>query len=167
MSRARLGGALCLFGMLAVTLDASASVAFPEAIREELALEAVVPPAPGCRLCHKDDVGGLKTVTTPFGRSMLAAGATAINVSSVTASLRALEADGTDSDGDGVGDIVELQAGTDPNVVQTPDGSPTGPVDQVPLPQTGCSLRGPGRSGTSWGWAGAGLLWMLARARRR
>jgi hypothetical protein len=167
MTRSRLGAVSCLLGLLATAPPVAASVAFPEAMRQELELDAVAPPAPGCRVCHKDDVGGLKTVTTPFGRSMLAAGTTAVNVSTVVASLRALEADGTDSDGDGVGDIEELRAGTDPNAGQAPDGSPTAPVDQVPLPETGCSLGGSGTPSTAWVWASLGALWLLVRVRRR
>jgi hypothetical protein len=169
MTNARLASAAALFSLLLTAPRAMASVAFPEALRQELELSAIVPPAPGCRLCHKDDVGGLKTVTTPFGRSMLAAGTTAANVSGMVASLRILEADGTDSDRDGVGDIVELQAGTDPNGGQLPDGSSVDPVRDVPLPETGCSLTGAGTgpaSGTAT-WGALALFWMLARALRR
>lgn len=152
--------------LLGVAPSALASVSFPEALRQELNLAAVPPPAPGCRLCHSTDAGGLKTVTTPFGRSMLTAGTTAANVPSMLASLRALETDGTDSDRDGTPDITELEAGTDPNVAQAPDGMPVQPTEAVPLPETGCALRAAPATGVS-GWVGLGLLWLLVRARRR
>jgi MYXO-CTERM domain-containing protein len=74
-------------------------------------------------------------------------GAMGGSVPSLLSALDALEADGTDSDHDGVPDIAELKAGTDPNVPQTASGMPEAPVDEVPLPETGCSLstaRSPG-----------------------
>jgi hypothetical protein len=51
---------------------------------------------------------------------MLAAGLTISGGSSLTSALDKLEQDGTDSDGDGVGDIDELKAGTSPNPDKTP-----------------------------------------------
>lgn len=167
MSCARFALLSALLAPLVVAAPASASVAFPEALRQELELTAVVPPAPGCQLCHRDDVGGLKTVTTPFGRSMMASGATAVSVPALLGALRALEANGTDSDGDGVSDVAELRAGMDANVGQRPDGTPSEPVEQVPLPQTGCAVGRGGSSLSCLCWAGLSLLWLLSRARRR
>jgi hypothetical protein len=121
-------------------LSAHASATFPEALRKKLGLTAIVGPAPGCRLCHKDDVGGLNTATKPFARSLRSVGAMATSVPSLLDALDTLEGDGTDSDHDGSGDIAELRAGTDPNVAETPDGTPPSATEEIPLPETGCSI---------------------------
>lgn len=131
-----------LLALLIVGLarPAFASASFPGALRDRLELDQVAGAAPGCQLCHKDDAGGLKTATKPFGRSLLKAGAAAANVPSLLAALDRLESEGTDSDRDGTPDIAELKAGTDPNVAAMGQGTST-PPEQVPLPETGCALR--------------------------
>jgi hypothetical protein len=166
MTRSRTTLLLCLVVQL-FARSAAASVTFPETIRKELELDAVPPPSPGCRVCHKDDAGGLKTVTTPFGRSMMSAGASAANVGSVVGALSTLKAEGTDSDGDGVGDIDELVAGTDPNGGSAPDGTPTAPPEQVPPPETGCTVNGRGHGGTGGAWVVVAALGVLALRRAR
>lgn len=112
------------------------SESFPEDMRRKLELPAIAGPEPGCRICHQDDEGGVMTANKPFARSLMLVGAAGANVPSFLAALDTLKANGTDSDGDGVSDIAELEAGTDPNVGT--DGSQ--PFDRVPLPQTGCSV---------------------------
>jgi hypothetical protein len=66
--------------------------------------------APACTLCHRDNLGGLGTVEKPFGLTAMYRGLNGTNGSSVLPGLLDdMEADGVDSDGDGVGDIEELR----------------------------------------------------------
>jgi hypothetical protein len=148
--------ALCALSLLALSNDAAASTTYPEELRKYLELEAIVGPAPGCRVCHQDDVGGLKTATKPVGRALISAGAAGGNVPSFLAALETLDAEHTDSDRDGSADLDELRAGTDPNVATDSEGTVI-PMEEIPLPQTGCALaRRP--EGTPW------TPWLLALA---
>lgn len=145
--------------------SASASSTFPEALRGKLGLAQIAGPAPGCRLCHQTDVGGLKTATRPLGRRLLKAGAVGGSVPSLLAALDALEAEGSDSDHDGAPDISELEAGTDPNTAEA--GAPVSPAEDVPLPQTGCALTASPSSAGVWTslLCALGLLWRVRRRR--
>jgi hypothetical protein len=82
---------------------------------------------PPCRLCHIDGITGSGSVETPFGISMLAHGLTS-DRSTLTPALDALKAGNVDSDGDGVSDIDELLADTDPNTSAEVSLSSSGPV---------------------------------------
>jgi hypothetical protein len=73
-----------------------------------------MPCLPACTICHTDTLGGFGTVTVAFGKSAQLAGLNFTEPSLVPA-LNKLEEAGTDSDGDGIGDITELRAGQDPN----------------------------------------------------
>src|SRR5690348_1973511 len=84
---------------------------FPPAIARALQLSY----EPPCSLCHLKANTDVVTVGTPFGLSMRARGMTSGNVNDMTAALDALKADGVDDDGDGVNDVDEIIAGTDPN----------------------------------------------------
>jgi len=111
---------------------AHASSSFPGAIKEHLALST----APDCALCHRDGVTNEETATTPFARSMRTRGMVGNDATAaLTAAVDQMVRDKVDSDGDGVVDIDELKAGTDPNVSQKGDGG----TDQVPKPEYGCS----------------------------
>jgi len=131
-----------VLGLLAVSLapHAAASMSFPEPLRNKLGLAELPYPPLGCQLCHADDQGGIGTATKPFGRSMRKAGTVGGSVPSMLAALNNIEADGTDSDHDGVPDIAELRAGTDPNVFMSTTGMAPPPEEEIPLPETGCAL---------------------------
>jgi hypothetical protein len=157
-----------LLAIAAFTLSApaGASATCPGALQQELGLAALPYPPLGCQLCHQTDAGGLKTATKPFGRAVQKDGAVAANVPSLIGALTTLETDGTDSDKDGVGDIAELKAGTDPNVAESSHGMPEPTMaTDVPLPETGCSVTSAAARG-----GGLGLLFVgvtLSVARRR
>ena len=155
-----------IFLSIAVFLAASrgapafASASFPPAIQAELGLSS----APACTLCHRNDVGGIGTVVTPFGRTMMnRLGVAAANVGSLKAGLAADEAQHLDSDADGIGDIEELQMGTDPNVGAS--GEVAG-LD-VPLPETGCAFAARSQLSGVGALVFVGLGLILARRRSR
>jgi len=110
------------------------ALAFPLAIQSELSLVK----APDCTLCHRNDLGGIGTVTRPFGRTMMTQfGLMGANVAALRSALAGSDAAKLDSDGDGASDIDELRKGTDPNVGSS--GMEAAP--NVPLPRTGCALN--------------------------
>ena len=120
---------------LVVTRVASASPNFPAEVQKEWAL----PSAPDCIVCHQNDLGGAGTATKPFARSLEREGLVEEDIGSLDTALAALKAQNTDSDGDGISDIDELQMGSDPN-----DGP--GAFDQYPIPMTGCAVGMPKRT---------------------
>ncbi len=140
--------------LLALAAPAAATGAFPNIIRDTLALDA----APACTVCHTDPGGGSGTATKPFAESLVAAGLEAFDRASLEAALATLEADGTDSDGDGVGDIDELKAGTDPNPAASGEGE--GELEPI-LYGFGCA-EAPAASGL-----GLAMLLLLVRRRSR
>ncbi|HVY47173.1 MAG TPA: hypothetical protein VHB21_14900, partial [Minicystis sp.] len=102
---------LAALAVLAAAPLARATPDFPAAIQSDLMLSYT----PNCSLCHANGVTNASTVTTPFGKSMLAAGLHAGDEASLQNALNTLQTDMTDSDGDGTPDIQELQNDTDPN----------------------------------------------------
>jgi hypothetical protein len=98
-------------GTVAWGRPAAASPSYPGLINQHLSLSYVPP----CSICHQNGVTGYGTVSTPFGQSMMARGLRAEDPAALAAALDQLAADHTDSDGDGVPDIQELVAGTNPN----------------------------------------------------
>lgn len=119
-----------IFCLVATASPARAISEFPPNIRGDLALTY----DPPCRLCHIQGTTGAGSVSTPFGLSMLAHGLTK-DRTTLTSALTALRADRVDSDGDGVPDIAELMADTDPN---TPVDAPL----SAQAPTYGCDTSG-------------------------
>ena len=131
---------------------AHGSSIFPPEIRAHLSLSYT----PACTLCHNTPSGGFGTVTTPFGQSMRARGLVAQNLGSLDTALDALAAEHTDSDGDGVADIDELKAGSDPNVAGGGSATP---------PTYGC-FDVSGQPASPLALLPLALAWLLVRARR-
>jgi hypothetical protein len=139
-SRILLSGS-ALLGLMTVVVPASATPSFPGVIGAELGLSY----EPPCAVCHRDGVTGNGTVTTPFGRSLLARGLVRGDDASLKSALAKLAADSVDSDGDGVPDLDELHSGSDPNV----EG---GESLMGPAPAYGCGARvAPGARFEGWG----------------
>jgi hypothetical protein len=146
--------------LLLTASTASATRQFPRAIQSHLGLAS----EPPCSLCHLNGNTGGGTVTTPFGRSARDRSLVADNADILDAILDQMKAERVDSDADGVPDIDELIAGTDPN----------SPPDDSIGPQTyGCAVPAAAAAGSpprSLGAAGAAVgvaLWLAARRRRR
>ena len=143
--------------VLAVPESAWASPDFPPAI------EAAVgsPRRLECTLCHATTVGG-GPVTTVFGQTMLARGLFPGNVSTLQTALAAIDAERTDSDGDGLADMDELRQGLDPNDPSNASGEE---------PAYGCGAQiAPGSTGggglVALGW-GIVLAFCARRRARR
>lgn len=154
--------------VLTLPLPTLGSLSFPNEMKKHLNLADIPPPAPGCRICHKDDKGGVMNVNKPFGRTMMDLGLKGASLPSLRGALDAVEAAASDSDTDGTSDITELREGTDPNVrVARPGEDPLPPLEEIPLPETGCAVSAPSKGD---GAAVGGLLLALvslARRRRR
>jgi hypothetical protein len=126
-----LGAGLVLASL--ISTPAFASATFPPTIQADLGLAS----PPPCTLCHRNDLGGAGTVVSPFGRTLVNHfGLTSTNTDGLKGALAGDDAQHLDSDGDGVPDIDELRAGSDPNL-GLPGQAP--PID-VPLPETGCTF---------------------------
>jgi hypothetical protein len=110
-----------------------ASPTFPPAIKSLWGVSRFPSAAgrEGCLLCHATDVGGV--VGTPFGRTAKARGASGNNdFASLSRALDGIRSSGVDSDGDEIGDYLEIARDrTDPNdpddfVVPEPSGGGAG-----------------------------------------
>jgi hypothetical protein len=142
--------AVALAVALLSTSVAHASTVFPGEVQSHLGLKTT----PACTLCHQTLAGGTGTATKPFGASIRAHGGVAGSTASIDSALDAMSKDGTDSDGDCVGDIAELVAGTDPdNGADNPGacgdggssgGSSSSGAPAAPLsPEYGCAAAAP------------------------
>ncbi len=118
-----MGAACLLFPAKAV-----ASPGYPTEIFDAIDMDC----PPPCAVCHQDQTGGAGTATKVFADAMVNEGLEGENDGSVKPALEALDAAGTDSDGDGVGDLSELKQGRNPNI------SGDSPICG---PQYGCGAR--------------------------
>lgn len=136
---------------------AAASPSYPEIISDELGMGCI----PQCTICHLDNSGGFGTARKPFGEAMQGVGLESGQENDLPGFLRQLETDGTDSDGDGTGDIAELSADTDPNVSGDQTVCEGGP-------QYGCGARiAPAPSARDASLAALAVLALLVGRRRR
>lgn len=126
------------FLILVVATQAWATDNFPAAIQAKYGLAA----APDCSICHINGIVGTGTVNTPFGKAMRMQGLLPSDEATLGTALDALEANGTDSDGDTLLDIDELKMGTNPNVKNTVgvDGGmgEEEPIKTLPPVRFGC-----------------------------
>jgi MYXO-CTERM domain-containing protein len=158
-------------GAIAFPSIANATENFPPAVQSDLSLKG----APDCSLCHTSgDQGGKGTVNTPFGRSARAHGLVEYDDSALKNALTAMAADGTDSDGDCVGDIAELKAGTNPDVVDNPvtcdaggGGANAGPTLEEPRYGCGAHVANGGHGETLGAMALTSLVALVFASRRK
>ncbi len=126
-----------------------ASSPYPNAIATDLGMACT----PTCNLCHAS-AGGGGAVPQAFAQALVAEGLTGGgNTDALTTALDALAAAGTDSDADGVADVDELAAGTNPN-----DDSAFCGETAVTPPSYGClntTAAAPGALGVILGLAAA------------
>ena len=153
--RMKLAVALAAF---LVASPAAAREDFPNEVRNHLGLAY----APPCSLCHAKGNTGSGTVVTPFGWSMRGAGIDVEDATTVGKALDALKATNADSDGDGVTDIAELTAGTDPNTAGKV------PIPNGEEPGYGCGGKAPDPNQREEGsLAPIALVWLFRRLLQR
>lgn len=152
------------FALLLIAPVARASETFPDVIKTELKLAE----APLCTVCHQTLIGGRMTITKPFGITLQTKyGLRQLDVTGLKNALAQMQMKNPpdDSDGDGIGDIAELIAGTDPNV-KTGETA----VDEGPNYGCQCSTartnRGFSAGALAWA-AGAAIAGLRARRSRR
>ena len=136
-----------LLGLAALALASApalgfASQAFPEDIKDELALSS----KPDCTLCHRNNNGGNDTVKKPFGVELMQLGAQGKSRGTLLGALRTYDRERYSVDGDTAPDVQELREGSNPNEPDAVgEGGAAGVVppgfDELPLPQTGCAVH--------------------------
>ena len=144
---------LILLGALSVApRAASALPMFPD----EIAFDVGGDVAPACSLCHLGGKTGGVTTVTPFVLALKQRGFDGDDAS-LRAALVQLETDAVDTDGDGVGDVAELRAGSDP-------ASPV-PLAATGEPAYGCRVAGHAPATGAIPLAGLALAWRVRRRR--
>ncbi len=112
-----------LFLVCLVAAPAFASDTYPPAIQTKYARPAV----PDCSLCHVNGITGAGTVNTLIGTALRTRGLVGgSNTTTLGTALDRLATDAVDSDGDGVTDVAELMASTNPNVADVSTDGGTG-----------------------------------------
>ncbi|HVJ17326.1 MAG TPA: thrombospondin type 3 repeat-containing protein [Polyangiaceae bacterium] len=145
---------------------ASASEVFKEVVARDWGLDE----QPECVLCHKTNDGGARTATRPFAVTPSRYDVQGGNPGSLSAALRQVRSDQTDSDADGYSDYDEVTTGLNPN--DASDGPEEGPIGPPPysgpLPQHGCSAASPAApsSAASALLIALGLSWLGHRRAR-
>ena len=142
--------------MLLAPASARAVPEFPRVIRRDLALDY----EPPCSICHLKNNTGVGTANTPFVLALRERGLDGESRTSLSDALTQLDDAKIDSDGDGVSDVDELRAATDPNS--------TAPVSLMDVqPQWGCSVALQSSAGRSLGALALITSVVLAALRRR
>lgn len=152
-----------LFLGLGLATPAFATANFLTETKDYLALANF----PACTLCHASNAGGSGTVTTAFGRAILAEGAIANDTTRLRAAFDAIVSKNIDVNGNGTNDVQDLKDGLDPNV---PVGGGDGGVAPAPAPMVrygcGASVVQSPADLAGVGVLGAALLFALRRRRR-
>jgi hypothetical protein len=149
-----------VLGILLCASSAYAEATFPAAIQTA----AGIPCEPPCTLCHTTSPGTRLSATKAFALTLLTNGLLTMKPDSLTAVVAKLRANKVDTDKDGVIDVDELAAGSDPSNAQ--------PGAQLCGPLYGCAgghiAKVPPRQAdrAPWVLAAALALLLLARMRR-
>lgn len=143
------------FAAATLAPSAFATDHYPRTISDHLGLSYT----PACALCHLGGKSGAGTVVTPFGRAVRNRGLPEEDPKVLIAVIERMRGEQVDSDVDGVPDVDELVAGTDPNLP---------PNDSIGLERYGCVGKiSPGRGVDGLGaFAAAALAIVLVRRRR-
>ncbi|MBN2799026.1 MAG: hypothetical protein JXX28_07745 [Deltaproteobacteria bacterium] len=132
--------------------SAQATSTFPSEVSDAVGM----PCTPSCAVCHASASGG-GAASQPFGQALTARGLQPYDAGSLQGAMVQLEADGVDSDGDGVPDVDALLAGDDPN------GGPA--LCAEAGPRYGCLSHAPRVPGALLLLSALGLVAITGRAR--
>lgn len=113
-----------LLALTLISTSAFASADYPGEIQTRYSLAST--PLQSCSLCHTNGITGTGTVNTPFGLALRSRGLVSGDAATLRTALDQLETDMVDSDMDGVTDVDELKAGTNPNAVEGATGGGAG-----------------------------------------